>query len=64
MRTKNIYDPYIGQEWAGTDSKVFKIIDMIIQEDDAWVSYKNTQTNTQYSCRLEAFKHRFTPLVD
>jgi len=64
MRNKNIYEPYIGQEWVATDSKVFKVTNMTVQEDDAWVEYENTQTKTQHSCRMEAFKHRFSPLVD
>lgn len=64
MRTRNTNEPYIGQQWATSDSKVFEIIDMTVQEDDAWVEYENTQTKDRYTCRFEAFKHRFSPLVD
>jgi hypothetical protein len=64
MKTRNIYEPYIGQLWSGSDMTKFRIKDLTIQEDDAWVSYENCQTQQAYSCRLEAFQNRFTPGVE
>jgi hypothetical protein len=34
------------------------------EEDDPWVKYINESTNQEYSCRLEAFLARFSPIVD
>jgi hypothetical protein len=64
MRTRNINEPYIGQEWTTPESTKFKVIDLTIQEDDAWIEYENVQTKNRYNCRLEAFRHRFTPLTE
>ena len=44
MRKRNIYEPYIGQSWSTPDSTIFEIKDLMVQEDDAWVEYENTQT--------------------
>lgn len=56
-------EPYIGQLWSATDFKEFKITDLTVTEDDAWVDYVNTQTGQAYSCRLEAFRARFSPMA-
>ena len=64
MRKRDIYEPYIGQQWSASDSKVFEITDITVQEDDTWVEYEDTQTKGRYTCRLEAFKHRFTPIAE
>jgi hypothetical protein len=61
--TDIIKEPYIGQVWTSTDAQ-FRINDMMITEDDAWVSYTNVKTLQEYSCRLEAFRQRFQPLAD
>ena len=55
--------PYIGQVWTAMD-KQFRITDMTVTEDDAWVYYTNINTLEEYSCRLEAFTHRFQPQVN
>ena len=34
------------------------------EEPDAWVKYRNTLTGQEYECRLEAFRSRYTPLVE
>jgi len=57
------YEPYIGQLWSTSDAK-FRITDLTAQEDDAWVAYTNTQTGQEYTCRLEAFRSRFSPIAD
>lgn len=55
-------EPYVGQRWTASDSKQFEIVDL--NSDNTWVIYRNTQTRDTYSCLLEAFKHRFSPLID
>lgn len=34
------------------------------EENDPWVKYFNIKTNQEYTCRLEAFLARFSPLPD
>jgi hypothetical protein len=34
------------------------------EEPDAWVEYTDTTSGQYYTCRLEAFLSRFSPLVD
>lgn len=62
-KISTVKDPYIGQVWTSTHAQ-FRIKDMMITEDDAWVYYTNVKTLQEYSCRLEAFKQRFQPTVD
>lgn len=64
MRKKSVYEPYIGQRWHASDMRTFEIKDLLVQEDDAWVAYENAQTKQQYSCRLEAFRQRFSPAAE
>jgi hypothetical protein len=43
-------------------SKTFQIIGIELKDSDPWVSYINTQTKQEYTCRQEAFLARFSPL--
>lgn len=52
----NINDLYRSQ-----DDKVFRIIGLDIEGENFWVTYKNTQTDQEYSCLQEAFLLRFSP---
>lgn len=45
-----------------TDDKNFKVIGLELKDNDPWVTYTNTQTGQEYSCRQEAFLSRFSPL--
>jgi hypothetical protein len=51
-----------------SDSKgtIFKVIAKYNpnEENDPWVKYKNESSGQEYSCRLEAFLSRFSPLAD
>ena len=62
--TQQYKEPFIGQLWTSTDSKEFRVMDLAVTEDDAWVTYTSVDTRQEFSCRLEAFKYRFRPLVD
>jgi hypothetical protein len=34
------------------------------EEQDPWAEYINIKTTQSYTCRLEAFEHRFSLLVE
>lgn len=34
------------------------------EDNDVWVEYRNTTTGETYTCRMEAFTSRYTPLPD
>jgi len=40
----------------------FTITGITSKDNDPWVTYTNTQTKQEYSCRQEAFLSRFSPL--
>lgn len=52
----------LGDLYRAHDTAEFKIIALEIKENDPWVTYINTQTEQEYSCRQEAFLSRFSPL--
>lgn len=64
QHTHKINEPYIGQNWTSSDAKWFQVTGLMSTEDDARVNYTNVKTLQEYSCRLEAFKYRFQPVVD
>jgi hypothetical protein len=51
------------KRWLSSDHKPFELI-TIIYALEPWAQYKNTQTGQEYTCRLEAFEARFTPVLD
>lgn len=53
--------PYIGEQYQSSDMKLFTVKDLTVEEDDAWVEYTNAE-GQEYTCRLEAFRARFTPM--
>ena len=58
--------PKLGSKWTGTTSREeFTILAIWNpnEEHDPWVKYCN-QDNSEFSCRLEAFLHRFSPLTN
>jgi len=34
------------------------------EETDAWIKYRNAGTLQEYTCRLEAFLSRYTPIEE
>lgn len=67
MKVLYIKDPYVGQRYhAGYNSQdlVMEITSLENPIGDPWVSFKNVKTGQEYSCRLEAFLHRYTPMID
>ncbi len=39
-------------------------LDRVTTDQDPWAHYHNTKTQQEYSCRLEAFLARFSPLPE
>ena len=54
MNLKDLYTDGKGHNFAITGTS--------LKDTDPWVTYKNTQTDQEYSCRQEAFLSRFSPL--
>ena len=54
--------PQAGAVYRGADSEEFDIVAVYTpnEEPDTWISYSSRRTQTEYSCRLEAFHSRFT----
>lgn len=62
--------------WTDTHGRRFEVLsiwraneqvvddDDTTGQDDMWIDYRNQTTGETYSCRLEAFTSRFTPLPD
>lgn len=34
------------------------------EEQDPWARFRNTETQQEYTCRLEAFRARYQPIVN
>jgi hypothetical protein len=56
-----------GTRWSGADGKSFMVLSITEQEDGhTWVHYRNEQiapeSPNEYSCYLESFLSRFSPL--
>lgn len=52
----------LNQLYSSPDSMQFKITGLELKDGDPWVTYINTQTLQEYSCRQEAFLSRFSLL--
>jgi hypothetical protein len=53
----------IGSRWAGAARQQFRVVAIWTPHDqqDPWVRYTGVDSR-EYTCRLEAFCARFTPL--
>jgi hypothetical protein len=63
MRITIDTSPHIGAKYSGGD-KEFIITGLPNIDNDQWVEYINTKSQTNYHCRLEAFLARFSPKPD
>lgn len=52
----------LGDFYSSAESRKFKVTGLELKDTDPWVTYINTQTEQEYSCRQEAFLSRFSPL--
>lgn len=53
-----------GQYWHSGNRTEFYIDDVRRTDVGVWIHYTNTFTQQTYSCLEEAFKHRFTQIVN
>lgn len=57
-----------GSKWAGSDGKVFHVISVVELEGHTWIHYilesSNQDINKEFSCYIESFLSRFTPLPE
>ena len=51
----------LGDLYRATGTAQFKVVALESKDNDPWVTYINTQTEQEYSCRQEAFLSRFSP---
>ena len=51
----------LGDLYRAVESVEFKVTGLELRDNDPWVTYINTQTEQEYSCRQEAFLSRFSP---
>lgn len=52
--------------WTDSHSRRFELLATYSpnEDGDTWAEYRNTVTGETYSCRLEAFTSRFSPMPD
>ena len=50
--------------YSDKEGRTFKCTSLYApnEEGDTWVEYHNESTGQEYTCRLEAFLSRFTPI--
>lgn len=53
-----------GTRWWAGDGKRFLILDVVEVEGQTWVHYRDDKGDTpqEYSCLVESFEARFSPL--
>ena len=54
--------PKIGSKWSSIDD-TFVVIHVIELDGHTWVHYRKEPNETEYSCYVESFVERFTPLL-
>ena len=50
--------------FTSPDNKVFVVEEVKQVDQDLWVYYHNADTGQKYSCLLDAFSQRFSPMVN
>ena len=48
--------------FTSADGKIFTVEEVKQINSELWVYYNNIKTGDKYSCLLEAFSQRFTPM--
>lgn len=54
------------KEWVGPNGIKMTVLAIYNpnEEQDPWVEFENKETKQTYTCRLEAFKLRYTPHIN
>jgi len=50
-----------GSRWKGTDD-LFQVIEVVEVGDHTWVYYRRERDTLEFSCWIESFRSRFTPI--
>lgn len=59
--------PEDGSRWAGNGRDIFRVLNTVELTDHTWVHYIKENTDAdprEYSCYLESFLQRFTPILN
>ena len=58
--------PKVGSKWGGSNREQFHVMAVIELEGHVWVHYEQDKVTTpkEYSCYLESFLARFSPLPE
>jgi hypothetical protein len=48
--------------FTSVDGKIFTVEEVKQVDKELWVYYNNVKTGDKYSCLLDAFSERFTPM--
>ena len=54
----------VGSIWGTADRKRFIVTNVSFENDDTWVYYNNLETQVSYFCLEDAFKSRFTEIIN
>lgn len=54
----------VGSTWGTADRKKFTVTDVKVKTDGTWVYYRNVETQVAHFCLQEAFKSRFSEIVN
>lgn len=54
----------VGSIWGTTDRKRFVVTDVKFEDTGTWVYYSNIETQVQYFCLVDAFKTRFSEIIN
>ena len=54
----------IGSRWTTSASIVFKVSNVINNDQETWIQYDNVNTGITYNCLVDAFLQRFTETVN
>lgn len=58
-----------GSKWGSSDGKIFQVINTVEIDNHTWIYYRNFNISPEseckeYSCYVESFLQRFTPLPE
>jgi hypothetical protein len=55
-----------GSRWKGASDNVFRVIHVVKIDDHTWIHYRrdDIECDREYSCYIESFVSRFTPILN
>jgi hypothetical protein len=54
----------VGSRWQGSDRSEFTVRGVIVENGETWIHYGRHAQDTTYSCLIDAFLHRFNPILN